>query len=97
MTIWYTYSESSLCRASHRLAVQQHLVQQHLASILHTKGHHGQTISNENHVHAGMVGNVCTREVVRRDHGYGFILPVQALEGVDGNRLARIGRGSPQW
>jgi hypothetical protein len=44
-----------------------------------------------------MVSDMGARKVVGGDHGYGFLLPVEALEGVDGDRLARIGRGSTQW
>ena len=68
--------------------MQQHLLHQHFACILHTKCNHGQTISNKYHIHAGMVGDVGAGEVMRRDHGDGFVLAVEALESIDGDRLA---------
>jgi hypothetical protein len=91
------YCEGSLGCSCHRPAVQQHLLQQDLTGILHAQGDHGQTVADQYHVHTGVVGNVGAREVVGGDHGNGFILAVEALEGVDGNGLAGIGWRQAQW
>lgn len=74
--------------------MQQHLVHQHLTRVLHAEGNHGQTVADKNHVHAGMVGDMGAGEVMGSDHGYRFVLAVEGLERVDGDGLARTGRGA---
>lgn len=86
-----TYGEGSLGRASYRPAMEQHLLHQNLACVLHTQGNHSQTIAHQYHVHAGMVGDMGAGKVVGRDHGNWLIFAVEALEGVDGDGLSGDG------
>jgi hypothetical protein len=72
--------------------VQQHFLHQHFACIFHAQCYHCQTVADQYHVHARMVRDVRTGEVMRRYHSYGFVLAVEVLEGVDSDRFTRIGR-----
>lgn len=88
----WTYSKSPLSGPGDGPAVQQHLLENHLTGILHTQGNHSKAVSHKDHVHAGMIGDMCTWEVVRRDHGDWFALFMQGPQGTQGDLLARIGR-----
>ena len=93
---WYTYGEGSLGSPRDRLAVQQHLLHQHFTCILHAERNHGQTVTYENHIHAGMVGDMSAWEVMRSHHCYWLVLAVEALKGVDGDGFACIARSGTQ-
>lgn len=56
--------------------MQQHLLQDDLTGILHTKSNHGQAITNENNIHASMISNMCAWEIMSRHDGDGFSLAV---------------------
>lgn len=68
--------------------MQDHLVKQHLVRIIHTHGDHGKTISNKNHIHPGMVGNMRTWEVMGGEDCDWFLPTIQTLYGLDGDRFA---------
>lgn len=77
--------------------MQQHLLDHDLARVLHTQGDHGQAVADEHDVHAGRVGNVSGRKVVRRHHGDGLAPPVHRPQCADRDFLAlAAGALSPQ-
>lgn len=67
--------------------MQDHLIQQHFARIVHTHGDHGETVANKHNVYAGMIGDMTTREVMSSNDSDRFLFTVKTLNGVDGNRL----------
>ena len=69
--------------------MQDHLIKQYLTRIVHTHGDHGKTIPDKNHIHPGMVGDMGTWEVMSGDDCDWFLLTIQTLDGVDGDRLSR--------
>ena len=91
-----SYGPGVLGRARNGAAVQQHLLHDHLTGILHAERDHGKTVTDQYYIHAGMVGDVCTWEVVGGDHGDWFVLSVEALQCVDGDRLSGSLRGCAQ-
>jgi hypothetical protein len=76
--------------------MQQHLLEQDLARVLHTKGYHGQAVANEDDVHACMVGHVGAREVMGSDDGDGLPLLMQGPQGSDGDLFAGVAGRSAQ-
>lgn len=76
--------------------MQQHLLDQNLARVLHAQGDHGQAVADEHDVHPGGVGDVRGREVVRRDDGDGLVAPVHRPQRAEGDLLALAGRLRPQ-
>jgi len=49
--------------------VQQHLLQQHFAGVLHAQSYHGKAIADKDDVHAGSIGDMGAGEVMGCDHG----------------------------
>lgn len=68
--------------------MQDHFIQQDFTRVIHAHGDHSQTVSNQDDVHAGMVGDVGTRKVMCSKDGDWLLPAVQALDCVDGDRLA---------
>ena len=86
-----SYGKGRLSSSRYRAAVEQHIVQIHLAGILHPERNHCQAVTDKDDVHAGMVGNVGTGKVVRGNHGDGLLALVHLTEGVDGHLFAQRG------
>lgn len=53
--------------------MQQHLLDHDLACVFHAQRDHGEAVADEDNIHTRGVGDVCRREVVRRDDGDGFV------------------------
>jgi hypothetical protein len=89
------YGESTLGGARNGFTVEQHFFHQDFAGVFHTQRDHGETVAYQDHVHACLVGDESTGEVVRGDHGDGLVLAVHGLQRGDGDGLAgRGGRGA---
>lgn len=88
-----TYSKGRLRGAGNGAAVQQHLLEQNLARVFHAHGHHGKTISDQDDIHARVVGDNGAGKVVGREHGDGVTLLALRPQGVDGDLFSGIGRG----
>lgn len=63
--------------------MQDHLIQEDFARVLHPQRDHGQAVAYQDHLHACVVGDVGAGEVVCGDHGDGFIFPSQVAERVE--------------
>jgi hypothetical protein len=85
-----TYSECKFSCARDGFAVQQHFFHEYFARVFHTQGNHGKAVTNEDDVHAGVVGDVCAGKVMRRDHGDWLTLAIEALQCVEGDRFACV-------
>ena len=72
--------------------MQQHLLDHNLAGVLHSKGDHGQAVADEDHVHAGSIGNMGTGKVVGGHHRDRLTPPVQRAEGADVDLLPWVYR-----
>ncbi len=68
------YRKSRFCGPRDASTMQNHLLQNHLACVLHAQRYHGQTVADKDHVHASVVGDMSAREVMRRDHRDRFLL-----------------------
>lgn len=91
------YDECVLGATAHTAAVQQHFLDEYLARVFHAQGDHGQAVTDEHHVHAGLIGDVRRGEVVRGYHGDGFVALVHCGERLEGDFLAREYRRSAEW
>ena len=76
--------------------MENHLIQDHLASVLHPQRDHGETVAYKNDIDAGGIGHMGAREVVGGDHGDGlpgFVQGSQIVERdflpADGGRRAQ--------
>lgn len=67
--------------------MKNHLVEQHFTSIVHTHSDHSKAVTNKDDVHAGMIGDMGTWEVMGSDDCDRLLLTVETLNGVDGNRF----------
>ena len=84
----YPHSKSRFRSPRHTPTVQDHLIEEDFARILHPQRDHGQAVAYQDHLHARVVRDVGAREVMCGDHGDGFILPSEAAERVECNLLA---------
>ncbi|KAI6748119.1 hypothetical protein HG531_008661 [Fusarium graminearum] len=71
-----------------RPAVQQHLLHDNFTCVFHTKGNHGKTITDKNDVHACMIGNMATGEIMSCHDSDGITLAVHGAKGSDSDLLA---------
>lgn len=76
--------------------MQQHLLDHNLARVLHAQRHHGEAIANEDNIHTGGIGDVCRREVVRRDDGDGLVPLVHSPQRAERDLLPVTGAMRPQ-
>ena len=63
--------------------MKDHILHHDLIRILHPHSHHPQTITNENDIHPRGIGNLCTGEIMRREHGDGLVLPIHTPDCID--------------
>lgn len=77
--------------------MQQHLLEQYFASVFHAQSDHSQTVTHEDHIHTGVVGDMGAGEVMGRDHGDRFTPLVQRAESSNGHFFARVGGRSAHW
>lgn len=75
--------------------MQQHLLDQHFTGIFHTQGDHGQAITDQDGIHASMIGNVGTREVMGSHHGDRLSLSMETSQGTQSDFFALVGGCSP--
>lgn len=71
--------------------MQNHVLKGNFVRVLHAQRDHGQAVADEDHVDAGVVGDVGRGKVVGRDHGDGLLAAIERLQGVHRHLLARIG------
>ncbi|KAI6760689.1 hypothetical protein HG530_009549 [Fusarium avenaceum] len=74
------------------LIMQKHLFQDDFTSIFHTKRNHSETVTNENDIHAGMISNMATGEVMSCHDSDRITLAVHRAKSSDGNLLAMDSR-----
>lgn len=75
--------------------MKEHLFQHDLTGVLHTQSHHGQTVANKDHVHAGVISHVPTGKVVGSHDSDGLTLAVEGAKGTNGDLLAGIDGSRP--
>lgn len=54
-----TYKEGRFGTSSNTAAVQEHLLHEDFAGVVHTQSNHGQRVANKNNINACLVGYVC--------------------------------------
>lgn len=65
--------------------MQQHVLQHDLGRVLHAQRNHSKAVTDEDHLHADMLSNMCAGEVVRRHHCNRLFLPVHGHQRGDGD------------
>jgi hypothetical protein len=86
-----TYSEGSSRSPRDGLAMQYHLIQGNLTRVFHTHAYHGQAVAHEDHVYAGLIGNIGGREIVCCQHGDGLASSKLTLNGLQRDFLSSWG------
>lgn len=67
--------------------MQQHFFHEHLAGVFHSQGNHGQAVTDQDDIHASMIGDVGAWKIVGSHGGDGLSLSVKTPQCAQRNLL----------
>lgn len=75
------YEKGGFGASGYAAAVQEHLFHDDFGSVVHAQRDHCETVADQDHVDACLVGDVCRGKVVGGDDGNGLFFAVHGHEG----------------